>query len=333
MPKSAALPPGLLIKTGRTVWTTLWRVMMGKLAPRDPSGAYIRPESAFRQWVEPGKTALYPAASGRYELIVGMSCPWAHRTLVTRSLKGLEEAISVTVVAPSDAGMWVFDQPMEGCKTLPEFYQTLQPGYKGRSTVPVLWDRDTHTIVNNESADIIEILNRSFDKFAQRPDLDLEPKVLRSHIAHWNSLIYPNINNGVYRCGFAQTQSAYESACNDLFDTLDKIERVLEKQRYLGGDQLTLADVRLFTTLIRFDAAYHTLFKCNRRRLVDYPHLSGYLRDIYQQPGVADTCDIEAVKRDYFGNLFPLNPGGIIPVGPDIEGLNAPHDRAELSEI
>ena len=333
MPKTATLPSGLLIKTGRAVWTTMWQVMMSKLAPRDKAGAYIRPESSFRQWVEPEETALYPAAAGRYELIVGMSCPWAHRTLVTRALKGLEGAISVTVVAPSDAGDRAINEPLAASKTLPEINKKHQSGYTGRSTVPVLWDRETHTIVNNESAEIIEMLDGSFNAVATRADLDLAPKALRSHIAHWNALIYPSINNGVYRCGFAQTQAAYETACNELFDALDKIEQVLTKQRYLGGDQLTLADVRLFTTLIRFDVAYHTLFKCNRRRLADYPHLSGYLRDIYQQPGVAETCDIEAVKRDYFGNLFPLNPGGIIPLGPDLDSLTQPHQREALTAL
>ncbi|MEL6138330.1 MAG: glutathione S-transferase family protein [Cyanobacteria bacterium J06626_23] len=331
MPKSVGLPPGLVVKTGRFAWTTLWHIMMSKLAPRDKSGAYVRPESAFRHWVETTAQALHPSAARRYELIVGMSCPWAHRTLVTRALKGLESAISVTVVAPSDAGVWAFAEPLEECATLPEFYRKLQPGYQGRATVPVLWDRSTHIIVNNESAEIIQILNRSFDAFAENGALDLEPEQLRSHIDHWNSLIYPNINNGVYRCGFAQTQTAYEIACTELFETLDTVEKLLSAQRYLGGDQITLADVRLFTTLIRFDVAYHTLFKCNRRRLQDYPNLSGYLRDIYQLPGVAATCDIEAVKRDYFGNLFPLNPGGIIPLGPDLEGLTAPHGRAELT--
>jgi putative glutathione S-transferase len=329
--KRAALPPGLVVRTGRWVWTTLWQVMMAKLAPRDSSGAYVRPESQFRQRVEGEATATYPAAADRYCLIVGMGCPWAHRTLVTRVLKGLESVISIIVVSPSgDEGCWVFETPYAGCRTLPEFYAQAQSGYAGRATVPVLWDSQTRTIVNNESAEIIEILNGAFNAWATQPDRDLYPEGLRSQIDHWNRQIYHTVNNGVYRCGFAQTQAAYETACNELFDSLDQIDQTLAHQRYLCGATLTLADIRLFTTLIRFDVAYYGLFKCNRRRIADYPHLSGYLRDIYQLPGVADTCDMETIKRDYFGNLFPLNPGGIIPLGPELETLWTPHQRESI---
>lgn len=304
---------------------------MSQMAPRNKSGAYVRPESQFRQRVQADREATYPAVAQRYRLIVGMGCPWAHRTLVTRVLKGLEQAISVVVVFPSgEEGCWVFEKPFEGCRTLPEFYGKAQVGYQGRATVPVLWDSETGDIVNNESAEIIEILNGAFNEFATFPDQDLYPEKLRSQIDAWNQAIYAAVNNGVYRCGFAQSQTAYEAACNELFAMLDKIDRTLASQRYLCGRHLTLADVRLFTTLIRFDVAYHGLFKCNRRRIADYQHLSGYLRDIYQQLGVADTCDVEAIKRDYFGNLFPLNPGGIIPLGPDLEGLNEPHGRESL---
>jgi putative glutathione S-transferase len=323
-----SLPPKFVIRTGQWVWTTMWKIMMSNLAPRDRQGAYIRPSSEFREQI--GKET-FPAESGRYRLYVGMSCPWAHRTLVVRALKGLQEAIAVTVVYPSPtAGGWVFNQPEAGCQSLAEFYQKAQPGYEGRATVPLLWDSKNEKIVNNESADIIVMLNDQFNAFATHPELDLYPEALQSQIETWNSKIYPAVNNGVYRCGFAQTQQAYDRACEELFSTLEAIESTLANHRYLCGDRVTLADIRLFTTLFRFDAAYFGLFKCNRRRIRDYPNLDGYLRDIYQLPGVAETCDLEAVKRDYYGNLFPLNPGGIIPAGPDTDQLWHPHHREQM---
>jgi glutathionyl-hydroquinone reductase len=315
-PRSKSLPATFIIRLGKWVWTTLWMMMMSKLAPRNPRGEYIRPESQFRYSIG---TDPYFAASDRYTLFVGLGCPWAHRTLVVRALKGLSEAISVALVSPSpNEGIWVMDQVQEGCRTLPELYQLAQPGYQGRCTVPVLFDTQTKSIVNNESAEIIILLNGEFNEFAQNPTLDLYPESLRDEIEKWNEKIYPAVNNGVYRCGFAQTQEAYEEACTTLFNTLDEIDQVLANRRYLCGDRLTLADVRLFTTLFRFDVVYYGLFKCNRKRIKDYEYLGAYLRDLYQLPGVADTCDLEAVKRDYYGNLFPLNPGGIIPMGPDI---------------
>lgn len=335
-PKSAktakGLPSSFVIRSGRFVWSTLWHLMMSKLAPRDSSGAYVRPASQFRNTVGTEAGNPHAPAADRYRLYVGMGCPWAHRTLVVRALKGLESAIPVSIVSPSpEAGGWVFDEPESGCRTLAEFYQRSQPGYSGRATVPVLWDSQTGTIVNNESAEIIVILNAQLNEFAGSPGLDLYPDSLRGEIDQWNDKIYPAVNNGVYRCGFAQTQEAYDLACNELFTALDEINAVLETRRYLCGDRLTLADVRLFTTLFRFDAVYYGLFKCNRRRIQDYPYLGGYLRDLYQLPGLASTCDLDAVKRDYYGNLFPLNPGGIIPNGPDTTDLLAPHDRAALS--
>ena len=320
MPKRAALPPGLIVRTGKFVWNTMWHTMMSQMAPRNKAGDYVRPESAFRG------CNIHPEAS-RYWLIVGMSCPWAHRTLVTRALKGLEDAIALQTVYPStNEGMWLFDEPFQGCRTLPEFYRHCQTGYSGRATVPVLWDSQTNTIVNNESAEIIELLNSEFGELAKEPDL--YPELLRDRIDELNDKIYNTVNNGVYRCGFAQTQSAYDQAVGALFSTLDELDEMLEKQRYLCGNQLTLADVRLFTTLIRFDVAYHGIFKCNRRRIAEYKNLNGYLADIYQLPGISETCDIDAVKRDYFGNLFPLNPGGIIPIGPGWDALTEPSLRA-----
>ncbi|MGC9527038.1 MAG: glutathione S-transferase family protein [Limnospira sp.] len=325
--RGSTLPPGAIVRLGKFVWTTMWQVMMSQLAPRSSSGEYIRPESQFRDGVG---TSEHPAEAGRYALIVGWGCPWAHRTLVVRALKGLEGAIAVAVVSPSpDSGMWGFDDSEIGFETLPEFYRSLHPGYSGRSTVPVLWDRKKNAIVNNESAEIIVILNNEFQDFAKYRDRDLYPLDLKEAIDTWNEKIYHAVNNGVYRCGFAQSQDAYETACDELFSTLDLVDTTLGSNRYLCGDRVTLADVRLFTTLFRFDTVYYSLFKCNRRRIQDYPNLAPYLRDLYQLPGVADTCKLEVVKRDYYGNLFPLNPGGIIPKGPDLD-LSQPHSRYHI---
>lgn len=327
-----ALPPSLLIRTAKAIWTTLWQTMMSQMAPSDQGGDYQRPKSEFCDRIP---TEQFPAAAQRYRLIVGMGCPWAHRTLIVRALKGLETTIPITIVSPSgNEGCWVFEHPSKteslDCRTMPQFYAKTQKGYRGRATVPVLWDSQTNTIVNNESADIIEILNNAFNDWATQAEVDLYPAELQVNITDWNARVYHTVNNGVYRCGFAQTQRAYEVACNELFDTLDAIDTVLATQRYLCGNRLTLADIRLFTTLIRFDIAYYGLFKCNRRRIAEYHNLSGYIRDIYQLPGVASTCDVDAIKRDYFGNLFPLNPGGIIPLGPELVTLEIPHNRANL---
>ncbi len=329
--KGKSLPSGIIIRLGKFVWTTLWHIMMSNLAPRSKSGEYIRPASQFRNFIGTEENNTYKPQAGRYRLFVGLGCPWAHRTLVVRSLKNLENVIPVSIVSPSpNEGIWVLNQEEEGCRTLPEIYNLAQPGYKGRCTVPVLWDMQTKTIVNNESAEIIVILNSQFNEFAKNPTLDLYPEQLRDVIDRWNEKIYHTVNNGVYRCGFAQTQAAYEKACNELFATLDEIDATLETSRYLCGDKVTLADVRLFTTLFRFDIVYYGLFKCNRRRIQDYKNLGAYLRDLYQLPGVADTCDLESVKRDYYGNLFPINPGGIIPSGPDITSLLEPHHRESV---
>ncbi|OKH27468.1 glutathione S-transferase family protein [Chroogloeocystis siderophila] len=328
--KRGKLPSKWIVWLGKFVWTNLWHMMMSKLAPRDRSGAYIRPNSEFRNFVSLAQGSSYPPAIGRYQLYVGMSCPWAHRTLVVRALKGLEDAISVSTVSPSPLeGGWILDKEENGCRTLAQVYQLAQPGYAGRSTVPVLWDKNTKTIVNNESSEIIAMLNSQFNQFAKHPTRDLYPEQLREKIDWWNEKIYHAVNNGVYRCGFAQTQEAYEQACNELFATLNEIDTALDSNRYLCGESVSLADVRLFTTLFRFDVVYHGLFKCNRRRIQDYPNLGPYLRDLYQLPGVAETCDIEAVKQDYYGNLFPLNPGGIIPCGPEVSLLE-PHSRKKV---
>jgi glutathionyl-hydroquinone reductase len=328
--KGKSLPSGFIIKLGKFVWSTMWHLMMSQLAPRSKSGEYIRPASQFRNSVN-NESDIYKPESGRYRLYVGLGCPWAHRTLVARAIKGLESAIQVSIVSPGDAGIWVLDVTEEGCQTVPELYNLAEPGYQGRCTVPILWDTQTKTIVNNESADIIEILNGEFNDFAKNPTVDLYPEAMREIIDSWNEKIYHAVNNGVYRCGFAQTQIAYEEACKQLFSTLDEIDTVLATNRYLCGN-ITLADVRLFTTLFRFDVVYYGLFKCNQRRIQDYQNLSAYLRDLYQLPGVAETCDLESVKRDYYGNLFPLNPGGIIPFGPDISSLLEPHNRDKIAK-
>lgn len=320
MATKVALPSAVVIRTGKFVWTTMWQRMMAQMAPASKTGDYQRPESQFRGDITP--EGDHPPAAHRYSLILGMGCPWAHRTLVMRALKGLEESVSVIPVQPSPKeGCWVFETPFRGCRTLPDLYRQASPGYGGRSTVPVLWDSQTATIVNNESADILVILNRALNEFASQGDRDLYPAAHRADIDAWNDRIYATVNNGVYRCGFAQTQAAYDRACADLFDTLDAIEAALTDRPYLCGEAITLADVRLFTTLFRFDTVYYSLFKCNRRRIQDYPALSRYVGQIYRLPGVAVTCDLEAVKRDYYGNLFPLNPGGIIPAGPDLPYL------------
>lgn len=325
-----SLPPKAIISLGKFVWTTMWNVMMSNMAPRSKAGAYIRPESQFR-----GKVGsdTFPAESQRYRLYVGLGCPWAHRTLVVRALQGLQDVIDVVVVQPSDTeGGWIFATEHQGCHSLRDLYLLSQPGYEGRCTVPVLWDTQTQKIVNNESSEIIVNLNSAFNDIAQQLDLDLYPEALRPTIDQWNEKIYHAVNNGVYRCGFAQTQTAYDQACSELFDMLDEIDTTLANQRYLCGETLTLADVRLFPTLFRFDVAYYGLFKCNRRRIQDYQHLGPYLRDLYQLPGVADTCNLEAVKQSYYGFLFPLNPGGIIPAGPDITSLSDPHGREQVGK-
>lgn len=325
-----SLPPKAIIGLGKFVWTTLWNLMMSNMAPRSKEGAYVRPDSQFRQSVA-GSNSPFPAEDQRYRLYVGLGCPWAHRTLVVRALKGLQNVIDVVVVQPSATeGGWIFESKHQGCNSLGDLYRLTQPDYEGRCTVPVLWDTQTQQIVNNESSEIILVLNTAFNDLAQQPNLDLYPEPLRPKIDQWNEKIYYAVNNGVYRCGFAQTQSAYNEAVNELFQVLDELDQVLANHRYLCGDSLTLADVRLFPTLFRFDVVYYGLFKCNRRRIQDYQHLGPYLRDMYQLPGVADTCHLEAVKQSYYGFLFPLNPGGIIPAGPDITNLSTPHGRETL---
>lgn len=339
------LPPGALVQVARETWGGVWRIMMGQLAPQSPDGVYRRPQSQFRDRVRKG--GKYPPEQGRYHLYAALSCPWAHRTLIVHALKGLGDAVPVSVAVPGDSGLWEFrpnksegdkghtslkptKDRANGCDQLKEVYGLINGGYNGRATVPMLWDSKTREVVNNESAEIIEILNSSFNEYAEHPDLDLSPAHLQKEIDDWNGEIYENVNNGVYRCGFATSQESYSSSVEKLFMTLDKVDNHLESHRYLCGDCLTLADVRLFTTLLRFDAVYYSLFKCSRRRVSEYPRLAGFLRELYQMPSVAGTCDVDIIVQSYFGTLFPLNPGGIVPVIPyaaTAEGLLLPHNR------
>ncbi len=305
-------------------------------------GKFEREAARFRNWVtpdgQPGPSGEggFPAQSGRYHLYVCYACPWAHRTLIFRSLKGLEAHIGVSVVHPHmlENG-WEFDREQEQTRDqlydfdyLYQLYLKAAPGYSGRVTVPVLWDRERETIVSNESADIIRMLNSAFDQLTGN-ELDFYPPALRQEIDVLNDEIYANVNNGVYRAGFATTQQAYEEAFGDLFRVLDKLEERLGRQRYLTGHQITEADWRLFTTLVRFDAVYYGHFKCNLRRIQDYENLYGYLRDLYQQPGIADTVHFDHIKQHYYYSHPSINPTRIVPLGPKLD-LTTAHGRERL---
>jgi putative glutathione S-transferase len=300
----------------------------------DRAGAFVRQDSAFREWVTADGSSGFPAESGRYHLYVSLACPWASRAVIYRKLKGLEEVISMTVVDPvrDDRG-WRFTaeepDPINGFEFLEQAYLLTDPDFEGRVTVPVLWDRETNRAVNNESSEIIRMLNSEFDEFAGNSDLDLYPEVLRDEIDRLNDRIYPEINNGVYRCGFATTQEAYEKAFVELFEALDWLEGLLGANRYLTGSAITEADWRLFVTLIRFDAVYVGHFKCNQRRIADYPNLSGYVRDLYQHPGIRETVDFDQIKRHYYETHPQINPTGIVPMGPLLD-LDSPPGREHL---
>jgi len=303
---------------------------------KSSGGRYVRKESTFRDWIRAdGSTAFAPEA-GRYHLYVSLACPWAHRTLIYRALKKLDSAISVSVVDPLMAEQgWVFGSAeggttddVNGVQRLHQIYTRAEEKFTGRVTVPILWDRKNGTIVNNESAEIIRMFNSEFDAFGDA-ELDLYPEALRSEIDELNDYIYPRINNGVYRCGFASTQEAYEEAYGELFEGLDEIDARLKGNRYLLGPRTTEADWRLFTTLVRFDAVYVGHFKCNRQRIADFEHLSGYLRDLYQVPGVAETVNMTHIKRHYYESHGTINPTGVVPLGPELN-FEAPHGRDAL---
>ncbi|MQM39127.1 Glutathionyl-hydroquinone reductase YqjG [wastewater metagenome] len=296
-------------------------------------GRFERPETVFRDWVSPEPSARFAAEPGRYHLYVSLACPWAHRVLITRRLKGLEDVIGVSVVHPymGDQGWSFGDYPgatgdrLHGLDHLYQLYTRARPDYTGRVTVPTLWDTREGTIVNNESADLVRMLNTAFDRWG-RDDVDLYPADHREAIDAINPFVYDRVNNGVYKAGFATAQAAYEEAVTALFEALDELEARLARQPYLAGDRLTEADVRLFTTLVRFDPVYVGHFKCNIRRLVDYPNLWAYTREIYQVPGVAPTVSLDHIKRHYYTSHPTINPTGVIPVGPEID-LEAPHGR------
>ncbi|MBE7733818.1 glutathione S-transferase family protein [Devosia faecipullorum] len=308
-------------------WSANWQPVQAK----DEKGGFVRQTSSFRNWVTPdgsaGPTgaAGFKAEAGRYHLYVALICPWASRTLIGRTLKGLEEVISVSIVEPEigDQG-WRFAQPdpVNGASFMHEIYTKADPTISGRATVPVLWDKNTRTIVNNESADILRMLNSGFGELASDA-VDLYPETLRAEIDALNDYIYPRLNNGVYRAGFATTQIAYDEAFSDVFEALDRLEDQLAGRLFLFGDELTETDIRAFVTLVRFDAAYHGLFKTNLRRIADYPNLQSYMLRMIDLPGIRATVNIDHIKRGYY-SIKSLNPSGIVPKGPYIPGLYEP---------
>jgi putative glutathione S-transferase len=309
---------------------------------RTPAGRFLRPATRFRNWITadgnagPSGEGGFPAARDRYHLYVSLACPWAHRTVIMRKLKGLEEIVSISVVEPLYGPHgWRFGtspgtipDSVNGASELADVYRRADPKYTGRVSVPVLWDKERNTIVNNESAEIIRMFNGAFGRFTN-VRTDYYPPTLRDEIDRINTLVYDNVNNGVYRTGFATTQEAYEEAFRAVFAALDEIEARLSRQRYLAGGEITEADWRLFPTLVRFDAVYYSHFKCNLRRIIGYPNLSNYLRDLYQQPGIAATVNMDHIKRHYYGSQRHVNPTGIVPLGPELDFM-APHDRARL---
>lgn len=300
----------------------------------EDDGRFHREDAQRRHIISPN--GPFEPEKGRYHLYVSLACPWAHRTLIVRQLKGLDRLIDVSIVSwlMREHG-WTFDpshgstgDKLDGLSYLYQRYIQDDPAYSGRVTVPILWDKQKHCIVNNESAEIIRLFNSAFDTHGANA-LDLYPEPLQTEIDQLNAKIYPNLNNGVYRAGFATTQEAYEEAFNDVFRQLDELEALLSERRYVTGEYLTEADIRLFTTLIRFDPVYYSHFKCNRRRIQDYRHLSGWLRELYQWPGVAETVDFDHIKGHYYGSHLTINPTGIVPMGPEME-LHVPHGREAL---
>jgi len=318
------------------VWRQQWN------ETKSTSGKFVRQQSHFRNWItadgSPGESGSggFNAEAGRYHLYVSHACPWAHRTMIFRSLKGLEEMISVSVVhwLMGDNG-WTFEEgegvvtdPINHSQFLYQVYIAAQNNYSGRVTVPVLWDRKNDTIVSNESSEIIRMFNSAFDGVGAAKG-DYYPQTLREEIDEVNSRIYSTLNNGVYKCGFATTQQAYETAFGELFETMEWLEQRLGQSRYLIGNGITEADWRLFTTLVRFDPVYFGHFKCNLKRITDYPNLSNYLRDLYQQPGIEKTVNLDHIKNHYYGSHESVNPTRIVPVGPQLN-YNAPHNRAQM---
>jgi putative glutathione S-transferase len=310
------------------------------------SGEFKRQEDAFREWVTSDGSTPYAAEPGRYHLYVSLACPWASRTLIVRKLKGLEDAIGMTVVDPvrDDLG-WAFrdtsgkippgmpfesTDPINGFQFLSEAYIATDPAYRERVTVPVLWDKQTEGIVNNCEDDICRMFNDQFNEFAQNKDVDLFPNEIQAEHTKLSNFIYENVNNGVYRAGFATRQRPYERACRRVFEALDELEQRLSKSRYLFGNRVVEADWRLFCTLVRFDPVYYGHFKCNLRRIIDYPNLQGYLLDLYQRPGIAETVNLDHIKRHYYMTHTAINPTRIVPIGPLLD-FTKPHGRERLN--
>lgn len=324
-----------LLQEGR--WVDQW------YDTKETGGRFVRRSPQFRNWITadgsagPSGVGGFKAEAGRYHLYVSLACPWAHRTLIFRKLKGLENMISLSVVHwyMAENG-WTFEEgdgvlpdTVNGSDFLYEVYTAAKSDYSGRVTVPVLWDKQTGTIVSNESPEIIRMFNSAFDGIGAAKG-DFYPEALREEIDALNARIYDTVNNGVYKAGFATSQEAYDEAVGPLFDTLNWLETMLGQRRYLTGSQITEADWRLFTTLVRFDPVYVGHFKCNIRRIADFPNLSGYVRDLYQQPGIAETVDMTHIKNHYYSSHETINPHRIIPSGPIVD-FTAPHDRAALA--
>ena len=310
---------------------------------KSSKGRFVRKDSHFRNWVtadgSPGVTGTggFKAEAGRYHLYITHNCPWAYRTAMFRRVKGLEDIISISIGGASfkDQG-WTFNEEpgalpdaVNNIYYLHELYTKADPKYTGRVTVPVLWDKKSETIVNNESSEIIRMFNSAFDNITDNK-LDFYPESLRNQIDEINAIVYKNINNGVYRAGFATTQNAYEEAYNNLFKTLDELEDRLGERRYLTGEKLTEADWRLFSTLIRFDVVYYTHFKCNKRHIFDYPNLWNFTLELYQYPGISSLTNFDHIKRGYYGLMPKINPSKIVAKGPDID-FNQPHDRGKFA--
>lgn len=331
--KSLPLAKAKIMVLGMLVngqWTTEW-------TERDISGKFNRTPTKFRHWITADGKSGFPTEAGRYHLYVSLACPWAHRTLIMRKLKGLEQAIGLSIVDPilSDRG-WIFSNnpgtipdSINHAQYLQEIYLKAKSDYTGRVTVPVLWDKQNQSIVNNESREIIRMFDTQFGAIAQS-NLDLYPEELHEQIDRMIDDIYMPINNGVYRAGFATSQAAYEEAVTNLFAHLDRWEQVLAKQRYLCSNLLTEADVCMFTTLLRFDSVYHGHFKCNLQRISDYPNLWNYLKDIYQYHGIKETCNLDHIKRHYYMSQTQINPNRIVPKGPLIN-FEESHDRDRFS--
>jgi putative glutathione S-transferase len=306
-------------------------------AETSETGEFQRQEDAFREWISIDRSTPYPPVAGRYHLYVSLACPWASRTVIFRKLKGLEGAIGMTAVDPiRDEKGWAFREgpghstdPINGFQYLREAYEITDPNFNERVTVPVLWDKEAKKIVNNCEDDICRMFNDAFNAVARNKDVDLFPKDIEVEHSKLADFIYDRINNRVYQAGFASRQRPYEISCRKLFDALDELETRLSKSRYLFGKRIVEADWRLFCTLVRFDVVYHGHFKCNIRRIIDYPNLQGFLMDLYQQPGIADTVNFDHIKRHYYMTHTDINPTQIVPLGPALD-LTKQHGRAEM---